>query len=270
MKYNHVNKKPFLIAAFALSFFITKAQDQDYVRSPTETLGVDAFKRFCLGVSIGPAIPIQDYGSTNIKGSMWDFNSPDSTTLRGFAQTGFHFDISLSYLITTDFGVIFYYGGNSNTFDVGSFSSAMGYPSSNPSGAYYTAEYLVGPFINFPLSDKFTIKLNAMVGLVTNTYPTLSVNTADTFMVERTVNGGAGFGYSASAGLDYNITSSLSLLFNVSYTGSTILYPGWSETDFVTFPTLGVTGSVTVDHSTAIATMQTGIIKSTIGIELKF
>jgi hypothetical protein len=273
MKYYHVNKKPLLISAFLLSFFMVKAQDPDpdYVRSPTDlTTPVQTFKRFSLGVSFGPALPVKDFASTNIKGSIWDFNSPDSTTLRGFAETGFHFDISLSYLITPDFGLIFYYGGNSNSFDIGSFSSAMGYLSTNPSGAYYTAEYLAGPFVNLQLSDKFSIKVNAMIGLVANTYPTLSVNLNDTVSVERTINGGAGFGYSFSACLYYKATESLSLMFNVSYMGSTIFYPGWTETDFIEFPSLGITASASVDHSGAIATMQTGIIKPTIGLELKF
>jgi hypothetical protein len=265
-----VNKKPLLLTVFVLSFFIIKAQDEDYVRSPTETTGDSQIKKFCLGVSLGPAIPVRDFGSKNVKGSLWDFSSPDSTTLRGFALTGFHFDINLSYLITSDFGIIFYYGGNSNAFDIGSFSSAMGYPSTNPSGAYYTAEYLVGPFVNFELSDKFNIKVNAMLGLVTNTYPTLSVNLSDTFSVERTINGGAGFGYSFSAGLEYNVNDNLSIMLSVSYLGSTILYPGWTETDFVSFPSINATGTATADHSSAIANMQTGIIKPAICIELKF
>jgi len=265
-----VNKRPLLILSFLLSFFILKAQDQDYVRSPSETTGESQFKKFSLGISFGPAIPLQDYASTNIKGSMWDFGSPDSTTLRGFAQTGFHFNITLSYLVTENFGVIFFYGGSSNPFDIGAFSSGMGYPTTNTSGAYYTAEYMVGPFFNLALSDKINFKITAMLGLVTNTYPILSVNLSDTVSVQRTVSGGAGIGYSFSAALSYNITDNIDILLNIGYTGCAINYAGWSETDIVSFPTLGQTGTATLDHPTAICVMQTGIIKPTLGIEFKF
>ncbi|HXB11287.1 MAG TPA: hypothetical protein VNZ45_04830 [Bacteroidia bacterium] len=265
-----MNKKPLLLATFLLSFFIIKAQDEDYVRSPTENIGESQVKKFNLAVSLGPAFPIQAFASTNIKGSMWDFNSPDSTTLRGFAQTGYHFDVSLSYLITSDFGIIFYYGGNSNNFDAGSFSSAIGFPTSNTSGPYYTAEYLVGAFVNLPISERLNFKLSALIGLVTNTYPTLSVNLNDTIMIQRTVSGGAGLGYSFGASLTYSLSENINIALNCSYTGSTINYAGWSETDYITFPSLGVTGSATLDHSAAIGTMQTGIIKPSIGIELKF
>ncbi len=254
-----------------MGFFITKAQDQDYVRSPTEMTGESQVKKFNLAISMGPAFPLRDFASTNIKGSMWDFNSPDSTTLRGFAQTGYHFDVSyLSYLITGDFGVIFYYGGNSNSFNSGSFSSAVGYPTTNTSGPYYTAEYLVGAFLNLPISGKFNFRVSAMMGLVTNNYPTLNVNLNDTIMIQRTVSGGSGFGYCFTGSLTYNISENISLALNCSYTGSTINYAGWSETDYVTFPSLGVTGTATLDHSSAIGTMQTGLLKPSIGIEFKF
>ena len=250
-----------------------KAQDvepQSYVRPSEENeTTLTQNKKFSLGFSMGAAIPLGDFKSTNIKGTVWDFNSPDSSNLRGYAVTGFHFDITLKYHLTDDFGIMLYYGGNSNSFNLTAFSSSMGLVGSNGTGGYYTAEYLIGPYVSLALSNKFSINFNGMIGLVTNTYPTLSVAINDTESVERTFSGGAGFGYNLGAGLSYNVSDNVTLTLNGNYMGSTITYSGWTETDYVSVPSLGIAGTATATHSNDV-TMVTGILKIALGIEFKF
>jgi hypothetical protein len=261
-----------LTLLFASSFFMATAQDQDYVRSGLPP-NISDEPKFSIGVSIGPAIPMLDFGSTNVKGSFWDFNSTDSTRLQGFAKTGFHFDINASYMFSPDFGIAVMLGGNSNPIDVNAFSNSMGYQSTSTTTNYYTGEYFIGPCFSFSLSKKLKIKASALIGLVGNNYPTFTLNFNDTITYSRTISAGKyAFGYCVSGSLVYSINDNVDFLVNTSYTYAKITYPSWSETEVetITFPTYTLIGTAYLNHPNCITTMVTGILKPTIGIAFKF
>ncbi|MGP8217419.1 MAG: hypothetical protein ACLQQ4_17765 [Bacteroidia bacterium] len=264
-----MNRKTILLVTFVLAFIMLKAQD--YVRPTRDNTStssgnpIPGNKKFSIGISIGEAIPMQDFGSTNVKNSFWDFTSPDSTRLQGFATTGFHFNISASYLFSDDFGIMMLIGFSSNSFDINAFSSSIGYPASNTTGGYSTAEYLIGPYLSLPVVNKLKINISALIGLVTSSYPTLNIALNDTTVLETNFNGGSGFAYSFSAGLEYSVNNNISLLLNFAYTETTITYSSWLATYTITgyYP-------VTINHNTDVTSMSTGILKPTIGISFKF
>jgi opacity protein-like surface antigen len=256
-------KKLLCLLFFILSssFFILA---QDYVRPETET-HVSENKKYSIGVSFGPAIPFKDFASSNVKGSFWDFSSPDSTRLQGFAKTGFHFNITASCLFTDNIGMMLFVGGNSNSFDATSFSSAIGYPASVSSGNYYTAEYLIGPFVSFSVADKIRINACALFGFVTNSYPVINIALNDTTTLQVNFTSALNFGYRLGAGVEYSVNKNISVVFQVAYLQSNITYPSWSET--YTIPGYYPLNQT---HSTDVTTMTTGILSPTIGLKLKY
>jgi opacity protein-like surface antigen len=237
----------------------------DYYTGPESGAPKQGNKKFSLGVSFGVAVPMQDFGSTNVNNSFWDFNSPDSVRLQGFAKPGFHFNITASYLITDNIGIMLMIGGSSNSFDVNTFSATIGYPVYVSSNSYYTSEYLIGPFVSLPLSQKFTAKISAMIGIASSSYPSIDIALNDTLTAELDFNGGNGFAYNIGAGIEYNVNSNLSILLNLSYTGVTINYPSWMET----YSSPGYY-PLQITHSNDETQMSIGLLKPTLGIDYKF
>lgn len=269
-----MNKKPILILVFLLAVFMVTAQDYarptlEYSDNPSDIIP-DHTRKFIIGVSTGAAIPLGDFASTNVKGSFWDFKSTDSTRLQGFAQTGFHFNITMSYMFTDNVGLILLFGNSTNPFDINSFSSALGYQSSNISGNFSTSEYLVGACFSYPVMKNFNFKAGALIGLINSNYPSINIALNDTVTYVRDINGGSGFAFCLMAGLTYNITNSIGIVANIAYTGSTILYAGWTETASFASTNPGIAYYPnSSSHPTDVLSMSTGILKPTIGIEFR-
>jgi len=253
---------------FILSFFKTSAQD--YVRSvPVDQPQMSSDKKFRLGVSIGPAIPMLDFGSTNVKGSFWDQTSIDSTHLQGFAQTGFHFDVYASYLITDNFGLMAMIAGNSNSFNQATFSSTIGYTSNVVNGEdFYTGEYLIGPYFYFPLGTQSKLSLSAfaLVGFVSSNYPEVSLAINDTVNAAiQFLQGGNRFGFCFGGTLACSLSDNIDVTFNISYSQTKAVFPSWTET----FTAPGYYPA-TLSHPTDQTSMPIGLLKPTIGIAFKF
>jgi hypothetical protein len=266
------NRKKAILSAFALlALFTVKAQDYvrpggSYTPSTDNNPTATGPKKFSLSLSMGSAIPLKDYASTYVKGSFWDFNSPDSTHLQGFAQSGFNMNVTASYLFSDEFGIKMMLGYSSNPFNINTFSATVGFPSyASTQTNYHVTEYMIGPYMSLLVAPKLRVELGAMIGLVTISYPEIVVALNDTLTDTYDFNGGNGFGYCFDAGAEYSITSNLSILINVAYTGSTIKYNGFDET-------LNSPGyyPYTFSHDTDVPYMTTAIIKPTIGIALKF
>jgi len=259
-----LSKKLILFLATGSIIFTLRAQDYTRPSLDTPPVPVSDDKKFSLGFSIGPAIPMRDFGSSNVSGSFWDQYSNDSTRLQGFAKTGFHFNITASYMFSNEWGIMLTFGSSSMPFDVNTFSNIIGYPTTI-NGGYSVNEYLIGPYISLNLVPKLNLKVSALVGIVDIAYPELSLAVNDTVTETLDFQGGLNFGYSFGAGFEYNVSSSIGIFLNVAYTGSTITYGGWTQTYSAPgyYP-------FTISHSNDATTMTTGLLKQTIGIEVKF
>ena len=278
VKMRFLSKKGILYIVFAA--ISVAASAQDYVRpTPQTSFGDDPYnnnrttpkndygrrRKFNISLAMGAAVPMGDFGSNNVKGSFWDFTSPDSTRLQGFAQTGFHFEISMSYMFNDNFGIMAMLSGNSNSFDINTFSATVGYETSTTDD-YYTGEYLIGPCFTYPGGEsRFNVKGYAMIGAIETNYPELNFAFNDTLSAVIDFNGGSGFGYCLGGGVSYAITPSTEIFFNVSYTSSTITYSSWTET----YNSPGYY-PYTFSHYTDVTSMKTGILKPVIGVNFRF
>lgn len=264
-----MNRKTSLLVVFVL--IVCSVRAQDYVR-PSENNSQIAIKnptqqgnrRFSLSINIGAAIPLQDFGSTAVKNSFWDFTSADSTRLQGFAKTGFYFNITAAYQVSKYIGIMALIGNSTNYFDENTFSATIGYPVSTLSTSFSTSEYLIGPYFTLPAGNKFSIKMHALLGLMANKYPPLDITLNDTTAIEIDFTAGRGFAYNFGIGAEYKLNNNVSITFNVAYTGTSISYNGWIET-------ISFTGyyPFSISHSNDVASMSTGILRPTIGIEFK-
>jgi hypothetical protein len=126
-------------------------------------------------------------------------------------------------------------------------------------------EYLTGPCTLVYLAPKFKLQASALLGIVTMSYPELTLAWNDTVSLTFDfLGGGIGFGYSIGAGIEYSISDNVSLLLNVSYTGTTISY----NSSAITWNSPGYYPYVE-NHPNDATTMSTGIIKPTIGVVFK-
>ncbi|HVA97397.1 MAG TPA: outer membrane beta-barrel protein [Bacteroidia bacterium] len=222
----------------------------------------DNDSKFTLGVSVGAALPMGAYGSA--KSDTTIANSNDSTHINnGYAKTGFHFDITAGYLFADNIGGMVYIGGNMNSFDDATYNAVNGIraPTTSTHTNWYVGQYLVGPFLSLPASDKLKIDIRVLVGLVTANLPTgtAAANDGSGETLITSGNGGSGFGYQLGGGIKYNLSDKMGLTVNIAYTGSTINYTGYK------YVYSGPYNATTI-NTTAKRTMSTGLLTTTVGI----
>jgi len=221
--------------------------------------------KLSFGLNVGCGIPGGDFSKNdgtalpiaNAKGA-------DTTKYNGFAKTGFHFNIYANYMFSTNVGATIVIGGTMNTFDAATLQTVAntnntGSPAVvTSSGNYYVGQYLIGPYFAFPLgSDKVSLELKGLVGLVTANYPTIDyAEGLGTGSIA--VKSGSGFGYSGVVGLKYMLTDMFGLHLDVGYLGSSISYSSSTQTQSYA----GMSQSYTDPVS---KTMSLSLIQVTIG-----
>lgn len=258
-----------ILSVFALSVI----RAQDYARPSTNDNPIPQNKKFCLTFVLGSSIPEGNFASTSVKNTFWDFNSVDSTHLEGFAKPGLHFSFTATYLFSQNFGLMVYFGSNSNAFNVNGLAAAVGIPAFSSTLTYHTHEYLIGPYCSFPFNykSKFRFDAFALYGFVSNDYPTVSLALNDTVTDAISFQSGHGTGFCLGTGIEYKLNDNTSLLFNLQYTGARISYNGFTETVNIASPNPAYYYlPYSIDHPNDVATMQTGILKIAFGIAFWF
>jgi hypothetical protein len=221
--------KNILTALCLLTFLISMAQD-DYVRYRKNVIPQADTSRFSIGFFIGPVFAGQAFSGTGISKTFWDFNSPDSINLQGFAKTGLHIDIVAAFRITQFLGIMINYGYSSNPFNSTAFSTAEGADFTSSPASFHTSEYMIGPYLTISESEKVTLEANFMIGLVKTTYPSLTTSLVDTSYTFA-INSGRSFGYSFGAALKYRLNSVIDISLGISCTQTKMSFPGWTFTE---------------------------------------
>ena len=250
-----MKKQLLLVAIAVLSVFAVKAGDKDLMFRG----GGGGDSKLTIGISVGAALPGSDWAAKAKNTSNDSTKRPD-----GFAMTGFHFDLTAGYQIAGPVGAMILIGGNLNNFDAATYKSVYNYPSSETFSAtnYYSGQYMVGPFISVG-GDNFKFNVRVLVGLITCSSPTFTSSGTffgSTVTDVQSGNDGSGFGYQFGAGIKYNFTSSMGLLVNVDYVGSTITYTGYKDVQ-----TSG-SNSTTTTNTTLKQTMGYNNITASVGI----
>jgi hypothetical protein len=251
-------KKHILLAVAVCSAFILKAGDKDLLSH-----GGGGDSKLTIGLSVGAALPMSAYGAKATDTASSTQN--DSTHVQnGFASTGFHFDVTASYMFADHIGGQVMIGGNMNSFDVATYKTVNNIksPETFTANNYYIGQYLVGPVLSF--GDKLKLNIRVLVGLVTSNATVITETNGQSGGAEasftRTGNPGSGFGYNFGAGIKYNFNDKMGLLVNVDYLGSTLSYTGYGQSS--TF--FGTTSSTT--NTTLKQTMALGMVNASVGI----
>jgi opacity protein-like surface antigen len=228
--------------------------------------GSDDSKSF-IGVSVGAGIPMGDYGSIAKQYSA----AADSNKTKGYASTGFHFNVKAGHLFSDNVGAMIQIGGNMNGFDKADYLSANDLPTSATFTAtsYYIGSYLVGPYVSFPIGGKLSFDIRALVGLMTASFTQVTNSgtnpgfppliPATTYSDVTKPNLAYCFGYNVGAGLKLNMTDKMGLALGLDYLGGNPTSSGSKDTD-----TIGSsTTNTTVTHKSA---MSTGILNISLGL----
>lgn len=180
-------------------------------------------KKAYAGFSIGPSIPIKDYGSTDIL-----------LESSAFAKTGVALNLNFAYRIASNFGVMAMILIQVNSFDDQALfnelrdnSKTLGTTSSTvftsvEADSWMLSGINVGVFASVPIgsSGKYILEPRIMGSLLTAISPRIKITTKEgvrTEYLEQQTGAGAAFGYTLGGTFRYNISDHMALLFNADY-----------------------------------------------------
>ncbi|MFT3948168.1 MAG: outer membrane beta-barrel protein [Agriterribacter sp.] len=178
----------------------------------------DSSSHFVLSLNGGIASPMGNFS----KGDYSDERS-------GFAQTGFHYNISGVYYLNKSFGIGALVG-YSQFGHKGLQSLSDGYKEDSGTdsttlltkGNTRSLSFLAGPYYSFHLGSNFSIDLRVLGGYVNTNLSGFDVYYEDytgNVMTQKEASAGA-FGFQAGAGIRYNITHKIGVQANVDYFSS--------------------------------------------------
>lgn len=247
-----------LITLVGVSFALTAGNN--FGKQP----GAGNNKKFSFSFNAGIGFPTSGFANKDSIGRN------DTTHAHGFAKSGFHFEVDLSYRFINNLGLAASVGGSICPFDAAAYTNAYGISSDNTvssQGSHYIGQYLIGPYFFIPASDNFSIEIKTLLGLVSAQYPDITIASnvpnnysGQTYKFAHAQN----FGYSVSIDSKVKIDDMISLVFMLSYVGSSIQYKG--QVYSISTPS-GFTYS---GFSNATRDMQLGIITVTGGLCISF
>jgi hypothetical protein len=213
--------------------------------------------KILIGVSVGAGLPMGAFGTAD--------NTPanDNSHINGWAKTGLHFDLNAGYKFTDNIGGMLMIGGNMNAFNASAFDAKNPHPGyTTTATSHYIGSYMVGPFLNLPVGDKFAITARVLVGLMTAKFAEITETAGSSTFVTKYATPST-FGYDAGAGVKIGLTDALGLAINVDYLGGTPTFVSYTTTANTAI------GSSATTH-TGSAAMSTGLVNLSVGIVLGF
>jgi hypothetical protein len=189
--------------------------------SSTNSQSQDNDRKGFFSPNLGLSIPVGNFGSTN-------FGNNEA----GYATSGFVFDITFCHKIFKNFGVTGIYRSQGNGADVGAYAQDLAnyFGASNPAGntivslkssAYSLGGIMAGLNGSFPIVDKLTFEPRVLGGfsgaiLPATTTKAYESNTLLTTFV-RAQSSTLAFSYIIGAGLKYDASKKICLLFNIDF-----------------------------------------------------
>jgi outer membrane protein W len=170
---------------------------------------------FIIGIQGGIASPAGNFSKA-------DYANQQS----GFAGTGGHFNVTLTYYFPKNFGISALIG-YSAFGNKGFQSLADGYKEDSGTdsttlyskGRPHSLSFLAGPTYRIHTGKKLSVDLRALAGYVNTHLAGFQVFYEDyttNSMTQKESSGGA-FGFEGGIGLDYAITKKISVRFNADY-----------------------------------------------------
>jgi len=180
-----------------------------------------------VSLAVGPSFPLNDFSKMDLS---------DSTS--GWAKTGVAFEFTYAYRLTNIIGLQGKLSYSSNSFDNLTYDDALTAAhsrnqedpdtsfSSESSRNWSSGGFLIGPYLQFPLSSSLSWDIRALVGLFGVSSPTILINgTIDNGdQLEeyyRQSGRGYAFAYNLGTGFKYKLANYYVLLF-VDYFNSKV------------------------------------------------
>ncbi len=276
-----MKKNIFMLLAVCAVTSALYAGDFDFTSKGKRGRGNDNSKLF-VGFSVGAGLPMGNFGKHDSTGGTLPVPGRDTTKLKGFANTGFNFNLKAGYHFTKNVGGMIQIGGNMNSFNTSAFQTLIfsnGDGTVNPSvtaSSHYIGTYLIGPFFVIPVGDKIDIDAHVLVGLMTVSYSEIKPSGTDTtgvsfgaqatkFSDDLKYNSATSFAYCFGAGLKFKLTDMVGITLSADYLGATPVFTGYTLTS-----SQGGVSSPPMSDTTIKAAMSTSLINVNVGAVFSF
>ena len=207
--------KHLIFVALIVICFPVVAQDKTVSKEKTVVT-----EKYLVGFSIGPCIPIGDFGSTDVHNSN-----------AGLAKTGAIFDVSFVYKFNKNFGISALMRGQSNPVDAqviaDGFAASMTVGSgvvTTKTSAWSAGYYMAGYYGAFPITEKLSVESRAMIGFANATSPMLNLNVksgTSSVEVDQSAKNAFAFSYLFGVGFKLNVGKKrMYLAANIDYAGA--------------------------------------------------
>lgn len=198
---------------------------------------------------------------------------PDSTNGKGFANVGYHGNMSFGAVLSPPpgpvaFGICGKIGFDVNNFDEMTLNQLVnGAYTYSVNGNYTIWQFMGGAFADFQLGRTTSVRIQGMAGLINANFPSFSIYNLPVppflpyLSWNFTLPDASDFAYSLSIDFEKGISKRTSIALTVSYTGAELSYPGLTYN--FSGPYLGLPPAYT--QNTPV-TMAYGSLDITIGI----
>jgi hypothetical protein len=137
--------------------------------------------KFTIGFSGGMSFP---FGNFKKSDSLALINS---NKYQGYAREGWDFNVKAAYRLTKHFGVMIQVGGDINRITSSGIqesngSSTLDLSSETSLYHYYIGSYIIGPFLDFNINNKFEIGIHGLFGLMTINYSDIIYDVPGAFL----------------------------------------------------------------------------------------
>jgi hypothetical protein len=199
-------------------------------------------RKFSFGWSIGNSYPKGDFGNiTPSKLPLSRYTGGDTSHINGYAQPGFHYDIYVAYEVIPYIYLMLSLYGDKNDYAINILNSEYVeyFPpytvSVNTADKYSIVQYMIGPKVNLPFSDNFSVEFNVLAGICYASNPALTYTSMKDTVI-YSFPSGRGFGFNVGAGVKYSLdvegNLGLGLHLNINYEGAEMKYPNYTVTEF--------------------------------------
>jgi hypothetical protein len=160
-------------------------------------------RRGYIGVTLGPAIPLGDFGDTNL-------DNEDA----GLAKTGINFNlVHFGYKFSQNFGIAASWFGAAHEVDISGIDEVEFSANEIDAGTWSYGGLFAGVLVSIPAGEKLFFEFKPMVGFVTATSPEIKVS-GSTYMEDQQ---GSSIGFDLLGSVRYNFAEKWCAMFNVDY-----------------------------------------------------
>ena len=210
------------------------AQDYYMPRNPAPTIKQQPYRHlkdslpkrmYFISVNAGVSVPDGGFGEKDTTGFFMIPTNTDSTHAKGFANVGFHLNVKGGIYLSPTFGLLAKVGYSVHTYDANTLNNIInGYYYYTVNGNYSIWQVMGGAFLNLPLNELTSIRLEGMLGGIYSNYPTASVsNSIET--INFSLSNASDLAYSLSVSVEQVINDRTSFVAGITYTGATLSYP---------------------------------------------